>query len=49
MQPYEVLAPAPADVSCGTKVEELKNGCRALTFEYAKETTAKERKSYRMG
>ena len=40
MQPYEVLAPAPAGVTCGTKVEELKNGCRALTFEYATATTA---------
>jgi DNA-binding beta-propeller fold protein YncE len=41
MQPYEVLAPVPTGVSCGTKVEELKDGCRALTFKYAAETTAK--------
>jgi DNA-binding beta-propeller fold protein YncE len=41
MQPYEVLAPAPKGVSCGTKIEELKDGCRALTFKYATETTAK--------
>ena len=41
MQPYEVLASAPTGVSCGTKVEELKDGCRALTFKYATETTAK--------
>jgi YD repeat-containing protein len=41
IEPAEVLSPAPAGVSCGTKVEELKQGCRALTFEYAAETTAK--------
>ncbi len=40
MQPSEILAPAPQGVSCGTKVEELKDGCRALTFKYASETTA---------
>jgi DNA-binding beta-propeller fold protein YncE len=44
MQPYEVLAPTPAGVSCGTKAEELKEekdkGCRALTFKYASATTA---------
>ncbi len=40
MQPYEVLAPAPTGVSCGTKPEELQAGCRALTFNYAASTTA---------
>ena len=41
MYPYEVLSPSPSGVSCGTKLEELKIGCRALTFSYAKETTVK--------
>jgi DNA-binding beta-propeller fold protein YncE len=41
MQPYEVVSPPPAGVTCGTKIEELKDGCRALTFKYATETTAK--------
>jgi DNA-binding beta-propeller fold protein YncE len=41
MQPNEVISPPPAGVTCGTKVEELKDGCRALTFKYATETTAK--------
>ena len=41
MQPYEVISPPPKGVECGTKVEELKDGCRALTFKYATETTAK--------
>jgi YD repeat-containing protein len=41
MQPYEVISPPPKSVECGTKVEELKDGCRALTFKYATETTAK--------
>ncbi len=40
MQPYEVIAPAPAGVSCGTKETELKAGCRALTFKYATTTNA---------
>ncbi|MGA9875624.1 MAG: hypothetical protein WBQ21_07435 [Solirubrobacteraceae bacterium] len=38
MYPYEVLSPPPSGVSCGSKSEELKMGCRALTFEYAKKT-----------
>jgi YD repeat-containing protein len=40
IEPSEALAPPPAGVTCGTKPAELKKGCRALTFEYAKETTA---------
>ena len=44
IEPTEALAPTPSEVSCGTKLEELKEvkskGCRALTFKYAKETTA---------
>jgi YD repeat-containing protein len=36
----EMLAPTPAGVSCGTKVEELKAGCRALLFAYATTTSA---------
>jgi RHS repeat-associated protein len=40
VQPVEALAPVPAGVSCGTKVEELTRGCRALTFNYATTTTA---------
>ncbi len=39
-EPAEALAPEPAGVSCGSKVEELKAGCRALTFKYATATTA---------
>ena len=42
MQPFEVIAPTPQGVECGTTIEELKaekdKGCRALTFEYAKKT-----------
>ncbi len=41
IEPAEVLSPAPTGVSCGTKPSELKVGCRALTFKYATETTAK--------
>jgi YD repeat-containing protein len=41
IEPLEASAPAPVGITCGTKPEELKKGCRALTFEYAKETTAK--------
>jgi DNA-binding beta-propeller fold protein YncE len=37
-EPTEALAPAPSGVSCAPKLER---GCRALTFNYAKETTAK--------
>jgi tripartite motif-containing protein 71 len=40
IEPTEALAPVPAGVSCGTKPEELKKGCRALTFTYATSTTA---------
>jgi YD repeat-containing protein len=40
MQPHEVISSPPAGVECGTKVEELKDGCRAITFKYATETTA---------
>jgi RHS repeat-associated protein len=38
IEPVEELAPPPPGVSC---TPELKRGCRALTFKYAKETTAK--------
>lgn len=37
-RPVEALAPVPANVSCSPT---LNPGCRALKFEYAKETTAK--------
>ncbi|HEX4436006.1 MAG TPA: RHS repeat-associated core domain-containing protein [Solirubrobacteraceae bacterium] len=37
VEPVEELAPVPAGVSCTT---ELQKGCRALTFSYAKATTA---------
>ena len=40
IEPAEVLSPAPAGVSCGTKIAELKQGCRALAFKYAETTTA---------
>jgi tripartite motif-containing protein 71 len=40
VEPSEALAPIPAGVTCGSKVEELKRGCRALTFNYASSTTA---------
>ncbi len=40
-RPLEALAPEPAGVSCGSEPKELKAGCRALTFKYAEETTAK--------
>ncbi len=40
-RPVEALAPEPAGVSCGSEPKELKMGCRALTFQYAEETTAK--------
>ncbi len=38
IEPSEELAPIPSGVSCAP---ELKRGCRALTFNYASETTAK--------
>jgi YD repeat-containing protein len=45
-EPTEVLGPVPSGVTCGenpakVKLEELKSGCRALTFAYATSTTAK--------
>jgi YD repeat-containing protein len=40
IEPSEALAPAPVGVTCGTKPEELKKGCRALLFTYATKTTA---------
>jgi DNA-binding beta-propeller fold protein YncE len=40
VEPTEALSPVPSGVSCGTKPEELKRGCRALTFNYAESTTA---------
>lgn len=44
-EPTEILGPVPAGVTCGenpakVKLEELKAGCRALTFVYAEKTTA---------
>ena len=41
IEPTEELAPVPAGVSCGKEISELKDGCRALKFEYANETKAK--------
>jgi YD repeat-containing protein len=46
IEPEEVLGPVPAGVSCGAnpayvRLEELKPGCRALTFTYATTKTAK--------
>lgn len=45
-EPTEVLGPVPSGVACGenptnVKLEQLKAGCRALTFAYAEATTAK--------
>ncbi len=47
IEPKEALAATPAGITCvGTKgeveVQYLKDGCRALTFNYAEGTTAKE-------
>ncbi len=51
-EPIEELGPEPAGVSCGknpaevnqselqARLEELKSGCRALSFTYAEKTTA---------
>ena len=44
-EPTEVLGPVPANVTCGenpkkVNLEELKPGCRALSFTYAETTTA---------
>jgi RHS repeat-associated protein len=42
IEPTEELAPVPAGVSCGKTISELKEGCRALKFEYDEgATTAK--------
>jgi DNA-binding beta-propeller fold protein YncE len=46
MQPTEALAPIPAGVS---SCSPLVAGCRSLTFEYGKETTAKGEKSGEWG
>ncbi|HTA12020.1 MAG TPA: DUF6531 domain-containing protein, partial [Solirubrobacteraceae bacterium] len=53
-EPTEALAPELPGVSCGKEakereVKELKAGCRALTFEYAHETTAKGEKPIEWG
>jgi RHS repeat-associated protein len=45
IEPTEELAPVPAGVSCGKEISELKEGCRALKFEYATETKAKGEKA----
>ncbi len=45
VEPTEELAPIPAGVSCGKEISELKEGCRALKFEYATETKAKGEKA----
>ena len=45
VEPTEELAPVPAGVSCGKEISELKEGCRALKFEYATETKAKGEKA----
>ena len=45
IEPTEELAPVPAGVSCGKAISELKEGCRALKFEYATETKAKGEKA----
>ncbi|HTB50824.1 MAG TPA: hypothetical protein VK701_07590, partial [Solirubrobacteraceae bacterium] len=49
IEPTEALAPVPAGVSCGTKIEELARGCRALTFNYASSTTATGEKESEWG
>ena len=46
MQPTEALAPIPAGVS---SCSPLVAGCRSLTFEYGKETTAKGEKQSEWG
>ncbi|HEY5195238.1 MAG TPA: 6-bladed beta-propeller [Solirubrobacteraceae bacterium] len=46
MQPTEALAPIPAGVS---SCSPLVAGCRSLTFEYGKETTAKSEKQSEWG
>lgn len=49
IEPTEELAPIPAGVSCGKAISELKEGCRALKFEYATETKAKGEKASEWG
>jgi RHS repeat-associated protein len=50
IEPTEELAPVPAGVSCGKEISELKEGCRALKFEYDEgETTAKGEKQSEWG
>jgi RHS repeat-associated protein len=50
IEPTEELAPVPAGVSCGKEVGELKEGCRALKFEYDEgQTTAKGEKATQWG
>ncbi len=50
IEPKEELAPIPAGVSCGKEISELKEGCRALKFEYDEgATTAKGEKATEWG
>src|ERR1700691_3657846 len=50
IKPKEELAPVPAGVTCGKEVSELKEGCRALKFEYDEgATTAKGEKASEWG
>jgi len=50
IEPTEELAPVPANVSCGKTISELKEGCRALKFEYDEgATTAKGEKATEWG
>ena len=50
IEPTEELAPIPANVSCGKAISELKEGCRALKFEYDEgATTAKGEKATEWG
>jgi RHS repeat-associated protein len=50
VEPTEELAPVSANVSCGAEVSELKEGCRALKFEYDEGgTTAKGEKASEWG
>ena len=50
IEPTEELAPVPPEVSCGKEISELKEGCRALKFEYDEgATTAKGEKESEWG
>ena len=49
IEPVENLASVPAGVSCGKEISELKEGCRALKFEYATATSAKGEKASEWG